>query len=138
MKLFKQPCDQSCILACLVMITGISFLDISNIIDTPPSEEEVDYILDIAKSEGYIGDWERRLYPYLVDGYNMIVVPSLNIIGDNHMIVVHTSDGGKLVFDPNQGRKDKKFYVSDNEDIKDINNNACHLKCWNQVIHVNL
>jgi hypothetical protein len=43
----------------------------------------------------------------------LATVPSLNVLGDNHRIVVKTVDNGVIkVYDPNKGREGKKYYDS--------------------------
>jgi len=44
------------------------------------------------------------------DGVYLLSVPSLNIRGGMHQIVVEMFDGEWIVFDPNMGRDDRLYY----------------------------
>jgi hypothetical protein len=53
---------------------------------------------------------ERTLNP---DCLYLISVPSLNLVGNSHMLVAETNkEGGWWLYDPNQGREDRKYYVT--------------------------
>ena len=58
------------------------------------------------------------------DGVYLLCVPSLNISGVNHEIVVEMKDGICMVYDPNAGKEGKKSYT------------ANELKSWSEMIHV--
>ena len=113
-----QMTDTSCVPACIAMVTGFS---------------QGGIISQMASHGGSSGSlreefrqWVRmgylpRLLPYneLIDGKRRVMlatVPSLNILGGNHRIVIDYTDPeeGPTILDPNDGREGKLFYTMDN------------------------
>jgi len=56
--------------------------------------------------------WNAFIFGTLVvPGFYVLTVPSLNISAGAHAILVHVKrSGGYRIYDPNKGKKGKKFY----------------------------
>lgn len=115
MKLCKQQqlTDSSCVAACLAIVTGA---------------DQQQIIGEMAADEGQRGSlqdefrqWVRLGYLPSLLPYNLLqmgevivaTVPSLNVVGGNHRIVIDCRGDGMEVIDPNEGRPGKKFYTVD-------------------------
>jgi hypothetical protein len=49
----------------------------------------------------------------LACGHYLASIPSLNFVGKCHTVLVHATEDFVKVYDPNNGREDKKFYDFD-------------------------
>lgn len=111
----QQTLDNNCTSACIAMITG---LDISAI----TAEFHKDYIGMRVDTPEYLDGLgfsyrrclaaERKLHPGYV---YLVAVPSLNIKGGMHNIVIQTSLDAErwYVIDPNEGKEGKEIYPQD-------------------------
>jgi len=123
-KWVKQRTDWDCSYACIAMACGVTLEEVIAVSSYDGAMYESEMLRVIAHFQHlpiYIqGD---TLYP---DRTHIICVPSLNLTGLNHSIVVKTfaPDEPVLVLDPQQDREGKKFYTTDN------------LKCWSRVLWV--
>lgn len=124
MRLVKQTTDWDCAFACIAMVCGVSLddvMDVAGVTRPPLLNEEMRIIAHFQCLPTQVLD--SALYTNRV---HIVTVPSLNFEALNHAIVLTTSDEGEdaKVYDPQNGRKDKKFYTQDN------------LKCWSNVLWV--
>jgi hypothetical protein len=127
--LVQQTQPDNCASACLAMVTG-------NNIDLVTSQfhalyrgqkiEMHDYLIsmDVPFTRCMAGD---RTMP--VDAVVIVSVPSLNIVGGLHYVVIETlPDGSGWLLDPNRGREGGKYYVM-HESLVD-NDLAVPLNGW--------
>lgn len=126
-KLVNQDDDVSCSLACISMITGKNLSSVRMIagemgITAPCNNLEFLRILTAFKVLGVSVDtydetmYENHLYK--------IVVPSLNSKRGTHAIIADTRHGELRIYDPQQDRKGKDFYTTEN------------LKSWSSPIRI--
>lgn len=109
-ELVNQVDDKTCASACISMLTGMP-------IDKVIEEFHGDYLAlnidigDYLRSKGFVVrdaySKERLLKPGSV---YLLCVPSLNVVGGLHEVVVDIRDVFEI-YDPQAGRKDKKYYV---------------------------
>lgn len=113
-KLVTQPTDNSCVSACLSMISGIDIDKIMEVFhDSYYNHETTIYaFLDLHNIPYLIPDAKLPEKNFLWGGHTYLLsVPSLNIEGGLHAILVQY-DGDKLfIFDPQKGNSDKKYYA---------------------------
>lgn len=109
----QQPTPRACVHACLAMVTG----------------EDVHSLLDRFGDHGLC--WheeatvlvEHQIWPTLVPaqqphefprtGVYLVTVPSLNLRGKTHRVVVEADGQGYCLHDPNAGRDGVKAYGRD-------------------------
>lgn len=104
----KQPTAHTCVHACLAMVTGV------------PVPEYIERFGDqgLTYSNTAIALVESKLFPmpvphggphpFPVCGVYFISVPSLNLPGKMHSMVLQVEPNGFEIYDPNEGKKDKK------------------------------
>ena len=128
-KLVQQPTADTCTSACLSMITGINVNDVINDFhkkwkdqESNPSEflshEYVKHVVNKNVFDHHL-EWG---FVYL------LTVPSLNIDGGLHHIIADLSGDLEVIFDPNQGKESKRYYVGWSK--KDLECNEINLKSW--------
>ena len=112
MKIVNQDDDKSCMLACVAMISDKTLTEIRSLYkgNIPLSDRE---LFDLVESLE-LAIYSERYNEIHRNSVYIIVVPSLNITGGTHGIVVDTRGGEMRVFDPQHGRKGKKWYTTDN------------------------
>lgn len=132
-KHITQPDSESCVPTCLAMI-----------MDTTPEEvinkfgREWGDLKTISVMFQCGINFNKLVFPTInINGWLMLSVPSLNIQGKTHMIIVEYEDGEFLeILDPNTGRENKKFYVEPNYPqehfVKEIH---CRLETWEDVYY---
>lgn len=111
MKLINQINDQSCVHACLAMVTGV---DINEVWDRYPfpltPKQELTVLI------------EGRAWPiaqppfdnqFPLCGIYLVSVPSLNVPGVLHRVVVVVGQTDVTCLDPQSGREGRKFYSED-------------------------
>lgn len=108
-----QPCPVSCVATCIAMIT-----------DFPANQVIEAFHKEYREGDLSIGDMFRRIglafksfdtaerQSLDEDGVYMVSVPSLNIRGGMHQVIVEIADGEWTVLDPNMGRDDRLYYSS--------------------------
>ncbi len=113
-QLVRQPTDVTCMQACLSMVTGVAIEDV--IKETGgeglyPSDEEA------FLNKHLYGYWSPSTKGALMYGmYHLLTVPSLNLEACLHRIVAYAAPADNpdechlVLFDPNRGRQDKKYY----------------------------
>jgi hypothetical protein len=119
-KLFRvvtQPTDTSCVSACISMMTGLS-------IDIVMEEFRDQYQKHEIGIEEYLR--KRTALPFYhtqifdEETVSFVTVPSLNIRGMNHQILIVCHDDSWSIYDPNTGIEDKGMY-SANPNKEDTN-----------------
>lgn len=113
----QQPTPHSCVPACLAMALNkpvdkvLSEMDKLGI-DTSTgvsSEAEAWYLM----TKRIVTDRFMNRGLGLAEGHYLFTVNSLNIVGLSHCVFVHIRDLEVCVYDPNNRKKDKKFYDFD-------------------------
>lgn len=108
-----QPCPVSCVTTCMAMIIGMPVSDMRAM-----HEEYVGGDLGIGEILRRLGipftDFRSsERYSLGDEGVFLVSVPSLNIQGGMHQVVVEMlSDADWRVYDPNQGKEGKLYYTS--------------------------
>lgn len=111
----QQPSATSCVHTCLSMVTGI------------PVEQYITRFGDdgqgLGNKEETVALVEAKVFPIAVPhvaphpfpmpGVYLVSVPSLNIPGKLHRVVVEADADGYTVFDPNEGKEGKKAHPRD-------------------------
>lgn len=123
MKFVQQPTHDTCTSACLAMITGKPVEQVIAEYDHlhKSGESNSSIYLDenkIAHVEGGLHGWVATC------GLHLLCVPSLNIVGGLHnilLLVWESEEKGvfcKQIFDPAMGREGKKYYtMQDNAEL---------------------
>jgi hypothetical protein len=105
--------DRSCVAACLAMITGRSSKEVFD-------EFHDSYINGKTRLCDYL---EKHSIPFELKTIRdhvrpgtvyLLSVPSLNIRGGMHQVVLDTRGDICVVYDPAKGKEDKFYYVYDN------------------------
>ena len=100
-QLIKQPTKHSCVHACLSMVTGIPVINIlerfgERALDT---HRELTVLTEMGICPVPLPNSTEPLMT--LGNVFFVTVPSLNLVGRNHAIVVETSnDGDVIVYDP--------------------------------------
>lgn len=109
-----QPTPHTCAHACLSMVTGIPVQDLIDRFGNHGVGDDV--TLAVLTEMGIFPVVMPLSYydPMILSGVYMVTVPSLNMPGRNHSIVISVNDDGDFrVFDPNKGRADREYYDDD-------------------------
>lgn len=107
-----QPCPYSCVSTCLAMIVGRPAKEIIEEMHQPYRDGDLTLrqMLERLGVE-YTAFFSLDCPPLADEGVYLCTSPSLNIEGGNHQILIEVTDSGYFVFDPVQGREDRKYYV---------------------------
>jgi len=102
-KLQFQPTATSCVVTCVAMLLGVP---VEQLVDklrefghpaTSLSARSLHRLLLLLQIE-----FQPLLFPeFIFNGWYLAVVPSLNMPGRNHQVLVNHQNGELLVFDPN-------------------------------------
>jgi len=108
-----QPCPHSCVSTCLAMIVGRPSSEVIDELHNPYREGD----LTLREMLEYLGIQYTAFFsvdcpPLAVEGVYLCTSPSLNIEAGNHQILIEVTDDGYFVYDPVQGREDRKYYVA--------------------------
>lgn len=109
--LVRQRRKDDCVIACLAMFLGYSY---ENVWDKYPKGIPRT-LKDYEKKIQRLGINPIVFTPWIeetLDVDALISLPSLNVIGSLHMLVYREG----RVYDPNQGRKNKKYYYNMSDD----------------------
>jgi len=118
----KQFKDDACVAACIAMVSNCHQESIYHDLDDE-SDLKSEFMQWVRL--GYLPTLHSFTH-LIFDKVQIVTVPSLNVVGGNHRIVVTNDDeNGWQVFDPQNGVKDKKFYA-----------NIESLKSWTQLTTV--
>lgn len=107
-----QPTAATCSHACLSMVTGVPIEDIIEEFPTTWGMTHRDVaswlvrhdIMPVSKDSNGITN------PLGTRGSYIVTVASLNLKGRNHSVVVHVSEEGTTILDPNACKEGKEFY----------------------------
>ena len=116
----KQPNAVTCVQACWAMVSGWPIEAIIKEAGDKGLSCSEEY--ELALKTGLY--FNQCAWPSLLPNlYHMVTVPSLNLEGVTHRIVLYYDEprAKMIVFDPNQGREGVKVYSAEN------------LKSWNEV-----
>jgi len=112
----KQINDQSCVHACLAMFNGKSVEEMWSRFPFPLTPKHELTILIEAKLWPVSQQQFANQFP--VCGIYLVSVPSLNVDGVNHRVVVVVGESDVICYDPQAGREGKKFYSRDSFTIE--------------------
>jgi hypothetical protein len=118
--LVTQPTPKTCCHACLSMVSGVPVDELVEKFgnDGMSEQEFIEAISDLGLS------WNKFCFNTMfADGTYSVTVPSLNIDGGLHKIVIIIVDGIWTVLDPNNGLDGKLYYGFD----------GCPLRSWGEV-----
>lgn len=110
----QQPTNNTCMCACLAMVLGLPVEQIveewhQRFFDVETTGDWFDDALDFYGVEYSYPKRGDNIVPW--QSLTFAVVPSLNIQGTLHQILIHTSATDCTIYDPNNGREGKKYYV---------------------------
>lgn len=111
MELINQINDESCVHACLAMVTGASVLELWGRYPFPLTPKQELTILIEGRAWPIAQNPFDNQFPFC--GVYLVSVPSLNVPGVLHRIVVTASETEIRCFDPQRGREGKQFYSED-------------------------
>lgn len=123
----QQPTNNSCVSACIAMVTGMPIEQVMEEFHDKYCTHEIDvynylvqkgFLVRIANSVDLI--MENRLY--------IVHVASVNAPAVLHEIVVDTRNEDLVVYDPNDGKEGKEIYVS--HTLKELAQHEHHLKSY--------
>jgi len=109
----QQPSARTCGHACAAMVTGIPVSEL-----VKRFGEEPLYFHQEATILTEMGILPIQMpmsvpLPFCLVGAYYVAVPSLNIPGDMHRVVVTGGEVDWKVYDPNEGRAGKRYYARD-------------------------
>ncbi len=114
MKFVMQPTSDTCTSACLSMLTGI---DVGTVINEfhagwKSSENKVNpstYLTEKSIKHSVCSEPFSNILEW--GSVYLLTVPSLNIDGGLHHIVVDLRNDTEVVLDPNKGREGRRYYI---------------------------
>lgn len=112
--LVTQPTAKSCVHACLAMVSGVDVLDVIKDLgdnDGLTDEEMLAWLVRRHIMPLEIGA-ARHLHSFPLQGLYLATVPSLNLQGRGHQIVIELNRD-YVVHDPNNGYEGREFYPID-------------------------
>lgn len=125
--LVNQINDETCMSACLAMLTGIP-------IEQVIKEFHADYFRGKVTAYEYLKQKGIGSRKFWVEERGLswgclylLAVPSLNKKGILHSILAQTTSDGLQIFDPQQGRYGKDYYTY-GERVQAFHSHACELK----------
>ena len=130
-KLINQN-ETDCSLACIAMVGRTTLEEVHNAFPefngVGTTNKELITVLDRLKILHIVYASDSLFYGRLY----IVTVPSVNKCGNTHnIVVINHEDGNSIILDPNEGRKNKKFYSEDSS-IE----NAIELKSWCDPIEI--
>ncbi len=114
MKFVMQPTPDTCTSACLAMLTGVS---VETVIEEfhdvwKNAENKINpstYLSKRLVSHNVLNDPFNNLLEW--DKVYLLTVPSLNIDGGLHHIIIDLRNDLEVVLDPNRGREGRRYYI---------------------------
>lgn len=131
MKFVMQPTPDTCTSACLAMLTGA---DVQTVIeefhaDWKSTENKINpstYLSKRLVGHNVLNDPFNNLLEW--DKVYLLTVPSLNIDGGLHHIVIDLRNDFEVVLDPNRGRDSRRYYIGWSDEPR--NNLEVRLHAW--------
>ncbi len=112
MRLINQKTNRDCGYACIAMVCNITLDKVMKVAkgNYPLAQEEE---FELIAHFGYLPTVSTFDHIYSSNTY-LVTVPSLNMVGNNHrVVVVSDEDGIRHLYDPQKGRANKKFYTKE-------------------------
>lgn len=106
----QQPGATSCVLTCVAMVTGVPIETYIARFGEGPQSSEVEISALIESGIFPMAIPHGGPHPFPLAGVYLVSVPSLNLFGQLHRVVVEASRQTYLVYDPNAGRKSVQAY----------------------------
>lgn len=115
MKFVMQPTSDTCTSACLAMLTGIEVQTVINEFHAgwKSTENKINpstYLAEKSVPHSACNDPFNNLLEW--GSVYLLTVPSLNIDGGLHHIVVDLRNDAEIVLDPNKGREGRRYYIA--------------------------
>ena len=113
MKIINQRTSNDCVVCCVAMVAGVSYDEAKKAFNDNAPYSFMQEGIALVR----LGLFSDHRDPYIMRSGRLylVTVPSLNLPGVNHRIVIDAGDKYE-VYDPNNGVPGKKFY----KDIKDV------------------
>ena len=111
----SQPTHNSCVSACIAMLAGVPATEVTERFnDAYHSQEDPNIIFRMLEAYN-IEAVPRSSHAGNVHPGQVVIacVPSLNIVGGNHAVILDYSTEEFKVFDPAEGIPGKKFYTTE-------------------------
>jgi len=118
-KLVQQSTDNGCMSACIAMVLDLPLDEVMEAFHDDYHEGEIraeDYIRMRGVDVELLFAAGSRVYS---DQLYIVSVPSLNLEGINHVVVMDTRNNETKVFDPNEGREGKRYYTKVDSKLND-------------------
>lgn len=113
----QQPTDTSCVYACIAMLMNVPVTDVIDWVKKNLGKNQTTFFETQQCLTAFGLSWSSLCLPHLcAPGYYMATVPSLNMEGESHVVIIYFSDFVERIYDPNEGREGKKFYVTQLEE----------------------
>lgn len=111
MELINQINDQSCVHACIAMVTGTPLMEIWERYPFPltPKHE----LTLLIEGRAWPVEQSQFTNQFPLCGVYLVSVPSLNVSGVLHRVVVMVGETEVRCLDPQRGREGKAFYSDD-------------------------
>lgn len=130
MEHIQQKDHDGCTHACVAMVTGEDYDEVR--LQTPHAASTLE-ILYLLAANGAIGIIQPLPNEFVPGMKYIVTVPSLNIKGGNHCVVVFLQQNSLMVFDPNRNLPGKLWYSSSGYDD---NLGKYPLTSWTEAIRV--
>lgn len=130
MKLINQINDESCVHACLAMVAGADVNDVWARYPFPLTPKQELTVLIEGRAWPIAQPPFDNQFPLC--GTYLVSVPSLNVPGVLHRVVVLVGQTEVTCLDPQRGRKGKLFYTEDAFDLSSLT----PVKSYGEVVRV--
>ena len=109
-KFVRQPSARTCVQACLSMVTGVPIADLIERLGDRGLDRETE--TTILTEYGIFPELLPVEHVWLFSGVYLMTVPSLNLLGHTHRIVVFEDGENDLwkLYDPNRGRRGVRYH----------------------------
>lgn len=130
MELINQINDESCVHACMAMVTGASVSELWARYPFPLTPKQELTILVEGRA------WPVAQQPFTnqfpLYGTYLVSVPSLNVPGVLHRVVVLVGETEVVCLDPQRGREGKLFYTEDSFSLSSLT----PVKSYSEVVRI--
>ena len=110
----QQPTPHSCVHACLSMVTGLPVNDLIDRFSDSGLSSAIEATVLTEMGILPISLPITIATPFLNGNVFFLTVPSLNVLGNQHLVVVEADgDGDLIVYDPNKDKEDYSWYPPD-------------------------
>ena len=109
-KFVRQPTQLTCIHACLSMVTGVAVAELIERFGNHGLDRETE--ITVLTEYGIMPELLPEEHAWLFSGVYLMTVPSLNMLGHTHRIVVFEDVAANAwkIYDPNRTRRGVKHH----------------------------